>query len=437
MMKTAIKLGLIFVLQCVLTNNLFAQVIPTNVVGDKAYFSQNVEVEKFAGKRFQLKVATKVLRGTDNSKSSVIALIRKKNNSVGFHTDLVQSLKSNSNWEISIIEGKIDSGAKTFEIGGYCTNDGIFSFDDFKLKVELSPGKWENVSIENGGFENGDFQNWIAGTNNRQVNFDGVKFSIEPKASFNGKFSLQIECKYTNYGNNEKAGNYAVVNGIKLYYEIYGSGKPLLLLHGNGGSISGNKVRIADFKNTYKVIAVDNRAQGNSGDNGKELTYNLMADDINNLLEKINIDSAYVWGQSDGGIIGLLLAMKHPDKVRKLAVWGANIQANEQAFAPKVYESIVNASKNGKNEKDRQLNKLMVNYPNIPLSDLKDITAPVLVMSGDRDAINIDHTIGIFQHIPNSQLFVMPGATHFGAYEKPGLFNLILSEFFNNFVRKL
>ncbi|WP_343534676.1 alpha/beta hydrolase [Pedobacter sp.] len=436
-MKTIIKVGLIFILQCTLTDNLFAQAISTTVVGDKAYFSQNIDVEKFAGKRFQLKVATKVLKGTNNSKSSVIALVRKKNNTVGFHTDLVQSLKSNSNWEVTTIEGKMDSSAKVFEIGGYCTNDGVFLFDDFKLKVEISPGKWENVSIDNGGFEKGDFQKWIAGTNNKAVNFDGVKFSIEPKAPFNGKFSLKIECNYTNYGNNEKAGNYIVVNGIKLYYEIYGSGKPLVLLHGNGGSISGHKVRIADFKNTYKVIAVDNRAQGKSGDNGQELTYDLMADDVNKLLEKIGIDSAYIWGQSDGGIIGLLLAIKHPDKVKKLAVWGANIQANEQAFAPKIYESIVTASKTGKTEKDRQLNTLMVNYPNIPFSDLKNIKAPVLVMSGDRDAINIEHTISIFQHIPNSQLFVMPGATHFGAYEKPGLFNVILSEFFNSVAKKL
>ncbi|MEE1944238.1 alpha/beta hydrolase [Pedobacter sp. KR3-3] len=435
-MKTKHQLFLIFILQCLLTGKLFGQMLSTTVVGDKAYFSQNIDVEKFAGKRFQLKAVTKVKAGTNNSKSAVIALIRKKNNTVGFHTDLTQSSKNNANWEVTNIKGKIDSDAKTIEIGGYCSSDGIFSFDDFKLKVEVSPTKWEQIPIGNYGFEKGDFQNWIAGSNNKPLNFDGVKFGVESKNPFNGKFSLRIECKYTDYGNNDKAGNYITVNGIKLYYEIYGSGKPLVLLHGNGGSISGHKVRIADFKSKYKVIAIDNRAQGKSGDDGQELTYDLMADDINKLLEKTNIDSAYIWGQSDGGIIGLLLAMKHPDKVKKLAVWGANIQANEQAFAPKIYESIITGSKNGKTIKERQLNTLMVNYPNMPFSDLNSIKAPVLVMSGDRDAINIEHTIGIFQHIPNSQLFVMPGATHFGAYEKPGLFNSVLLEFFNASLKK-
>jgi len=430
-MKITIKLGLIFILQCALTNNIFSQVISTSVVGDKAYFSQNINVEKFEGKRFQLKVATRVEAGADKAKSSVIALVRKKNNTVGFYIDLTKSLKSNQNWEVINIEGKIDSNAKTIEIGGYCINDGSFWFDDFKLKVEVSPNKWQQVPIPNGWFEKGNFQNWIAGTNNKLLNFDGVKFGMESKNPFNGKFSLKIECKYTNYGNNDKAGNYVTANGIKLYYEIYGSGTPLVLLHGNGGSIAGNKVRIADYRNKYKVIAIDNRAQGKSGDNGQELTYDLMADDINKVLEQIGIDSAYIWGQSDGGIIGLLLAMKHPDKVKKLAVWGVNTQANEQAFSPKIYESIVTASKKGKTAKDRQLNKLMVDYPNIPFADLKAIKAPVLVMSGDKDAINIDHTINIFQHIPNSQLFVMPKASHFGAYEKPGLFNLVVLEFFS------
>lgn len=430
-MKAKYQLYLIFALQFFLTSNLSAQMLSTAIVGDKAYFSQNIDVEKFAGKRFQLSAATRVQAGADNSKSSVIALIRKKNNAVGFHTDLTKSSKNNPSWEVTNIEGKIDNNAKTIEIGGYCSNDGIFSFDDFRLKVEASPGRWEQIPIGNGGFEKGDFQNWIAGSNNKPLNFDGVKFGVESKSPFNGKSSLIIKCRYTNYGNNEKSGNYVAVNGIKLYYEIYGNGKPLVLLHGNGGSISGHKIRIADFKNNYKVIAIDNRAQGKSGDDGQELTYDLMADDINKLLEKINIDSAYFWGQSDGGIIGLLLAMKHPDKVKKLAIWGANIQANEQAFSPKIYESIVTASKNGKTEKDRQLNTLMVNYPNMPFTDLKSIKAPVLVMAGDRDAISIAHTTSIFKHIPNSQLFVMPRATHFGAYEKPGLFNLILSEFFS------
>lgn len=431
MKKIIIQLCAIFILQHFLTGNILGQMLPPTMIGGKAYFTQNINVEKFSGRPFQLKAATKVQANTDSAKSAIIVLIRNKDKSIGFHTDITQNLKNNKNWTETNIDGKIDSHAKTIEIGGYCNNDGVFLFDNFQLKVETSPGIWKQIPIDNGSFEKGDFENWIVGSNSKPLNFDGVKFSIQSGKSFYGKYCLKIECNYTSYGNNDKSGSFVTVNDIKLYYETYGSGEPLLLLHGNGGSISGQAVRIADFKNKYKVIAVDNRAQGKSGDDGQELTYDLMADDINKLLEQLKIDSAYIWGQSDGGIIGLILALKYPDKVKKLAVWGANIQADTNAFSPGIYESVVEASKTAKTEKDRQLNTLMAKYPNIPFSDLKSIKAPVLIMSGDRDAISLKHTINIFQHIPNSQLFVMPGATHYGAYEKPSLFNIILSGFFD------
>ncbi|MBX2920923.1 MAG: alpha/beta hydrolase [Chitinophagaceae bacterium] len=436
MHKITIQLCYIFILQLFLINNIFGQLPPAVMIGEKAYFTQNINAEKFAGKPFQLIATTKVQADADSAKSAIIVLVRNKDNSIGFHTDITRNLKNNPNWTETNINGKIDSNAKTIEIGGYCNGDGVFLFDDFQLKVETSPGIWKQIPIDNGGFEKGNFENWIVGSNGKPLNFDGAKFSVQPGKSFKGKFCLKVECKYTSYGNNDKSGNFVTVNGIKLYYETYGSGEPLLLLHGNGGSISGQAVRIASFRNKYKVIAVDSRAQGKSGDDGQELTYDLMADDLNKLLEYLKIDSAYIWGQSDGGIIGLILAMKYQDKVKKLAVWGANVQADSNAFTPGIYESVVTASKTGKTEKDRQLNTLMAKYPNIPFSDLKTIQAPVLVMAGDRDAISLTHTINIFQNISNSQLFVMPGASHYGAYEKPALFNIILSDFFDTPFKK-
>jgi len=409
----------------------------TNIVVTKyTYFTQDINIEKFAGKRFQFKAAIKIQAGTDTSKAAVIVLVKKKDNSVGFQTNIQQSLKKYPDWGITNVEGTLDSTAKDIQIGGFCSNDGIFSFDDFQLKVEITSGVWQTVPITNGGFEKGNFEGWITGMSTKPITFDGAKHNIETQNNFKGKYHLKIDFKNLNYGNNDKAGKFVTVNGIRLYYEIYGEGKPLLLLDGNGGSIENQSARIAYFKNKYKIIAVDSRAQGKSGDDGQELTYDLMADDINKLLEQIHIDSAYIWGQSDGGIIGLILSMKYPDKVSKLAVWGANIQADTSALLPKIYEEIVEASKNSKNKKDKQLSTLMAKYPNIPFTDLKSIKAPVLVMSGDRDAIQLEHTIKIFQNIPNSQLFIMPGATHYGAYEKSSLFNLILSEFFDKPFKK-
>lgn len=112
---------------------------------------------------------------------------------------------------------------------------------------------------------------------------------------FSGNFIVCGQSPRIDYGNNPDAGHYATVNGIKMYYEVYGEGQPLLLLHGNGGSIKGHAGRIEHFKSKYKVIAVDSRAHGKTEDTGDSLTYDLMAKDINMLLESLKIDSCFIW----------------------------------------------------------------------------------------------------------------------------------------------
>ncbi|HEY6955839.1 MAG TPA: alpha/beta hydrolase, partial [Flavisolibacter sp.] len=125
------------------------------------------------------------------------------------------------------------------------------------------------------------------------------------------------------YGSNKAAGKYYDIRGFKMYAETYGSGNPLLIIHGNGGSISNFVNQIPFFSKKYKVIVADSRAQGNSKDPSDSLSYEMMADDYAALLDQMKIDSAYVIGWSDGGINGLLLAIRHPEKVKKLAVTGA------------------------------------------------------------------------------------------------------------------
>ena len=117
------------------------------------------------------------------------------------------------------------------------------------------------------------------------------------------------------YGNNIDAGNYVVLNGVKLYYEIYGSGEPLVLLHGNGGNIEGLKYQIEYFSKQYKVIAMDCRGRGKSELGKDNLTYMQMTQDLVSLLDYLNLDSAYIIGRSDGGIIGLLMGIYFPQKV--------------------------------------------------------------------------------------------------------------------------
>lgn len=233
------------------------------------------------------------------------------------------------------------------------------------------------------------------------------------------------------YGNNPDAGHYININGIKLYYEVYGEGEPLLLIHGNGGSIRGHSDRIEHFKNKYQVIAADSRAHGKTQDIGDSLTYKNMTNDINELLNQLKIDSCYIWGQSDGGIIGLRLAMDYPDKVKKLAVFGANLKPDTTAVHTSIVNWVDETYFKTTDQHEKRLFDLLKFQPQIEIGDLSRIKIPVLIMSGDRDAIKLEHSVEIFNHIEKSNLFIMPGATHFGSYEKPVLFNSILEDFFS------
>lgn len=125
-----------------------------------------------------------------------------------------------------------------------------------------------------------------------------------------------------NYGRNEKVGKYVKTRGFKMYYETYGKGEPLLIIHGNGGSIDNFIYQIPYFSKNYKVILADSRAQGKSTDLSDSLSYEMMADDLNALLDTLHLDSCNVIGWSDGGINGLLLALRHPDKVKKTGGYG-------------------------------------------------------------------------------------------------------------------
>jgi pimeloyl-ACP methyl ester carboxylesterase len=234
------------------------------------------------------------------------------------------------------------------------------------------------------------------------------------------------------YGDNPEAGNYKKINGINLYYEIYGTGKPLIFLHGSGGSIRGASGRIEYFKKYFKIIAIDSRAHGKSIDTiTKQLTYVQMANDIKVLLDSLNIDSAFVQGQSDGAILGLLLAINYPDKIAKLATYGANIFPGKAAIFDEIDDLIWDTLKVTENFNTKRLYSLLAYQPDITEKDLQKIKCPVLIMSGDRDAIKLEHSIKIFYNIPNSNFFVMPGATHYGTVEKPELFNMVLSDFLN------
>ncbi len=240
-----------------------------------------------------------------------------------------------------------------------------------------------------------------------------------------------------NYGANAAASGTFEHTGATLYYETYGEGDPLLLVHGNGGSIGSLAFQIDHFKSKYKVIAMDSREQGKSGSSDARLTYEVMTDDLAALIDHLKVGPVDVVGWSDGGIEALLLGIRHPDKVKKLVAMAANLNPSLDAIYPET-DGMVKAisvtltpealaTADGK--KMSKMVDLMANQPNIAPKDLGTITAPTLVLSGDQDLIRLEHTVAIFNALPNAELAVFPNSTHAVPIDDPELFNATVERF--------
>ena len=235
------------------------------------------------------------------------------------------------------------------------------------------------------------------------------------------------------YGQNPTAGQYCTVNGVTLYYEVYGSGPPLLLLHGNLQSIAAFEHQIPFFEGQCRVIIPDCRGRGRSTDNDDELTYHNQALDIKLLLEHLQLPAVHIVGWSDGGIIGLIMAMMYPEKVHSLVACGANIVQDETALFEAdlaVYrEAYCNQTFTGMEHK---LLHLLLHHPNLRFEELAVIKCPVLIVAGEHDAIRPAHTLAIHRAIPGSQLWVVPGAGHRLVSEQYSVFNERVSRFLSN-----
>jgi len=241
------------------------------------------------------------------------------------------------------------------------------------------------------------------------------------------------------YDSNPAAGRTFTHDGVKLYYEVYGAGEPILLVHGNGGSIADFKAQIDYFRKRYKVIAMDSRDQGKSGDSPDKITYEKMTDDLAALLDHLNTGPVNVLGWSDGGIEALLLGIRHPAKVKKIAAMAANLNPSEEAVYPEVvaaFKSMMDsmpaaALETPRGKRELKVMQMLFDEPHIDAKALAAITAPTLVLAGDHDAIRDEHTLEIYHHILNSQLCIFPNATHMVPYDEPALFNATVERFFH------
>ncbi|SHN33617.1 alpha/beta fold hydrolase [Chitinophaga sp. CF418] len=391
-------------------------------------FARVVKATDFAGKKFKLKAAVKVQLIDSTAEAELWVRVDKADKKIAFFYNMVDKPIRSNSWAVYTIEGKIDKDAANLVFGGLFARRGIFYFDHFRLWVETSKDQFEEISLPNSDFEEDSLQNWS--------NFKGkteFKIALTNDTAFHGNKSIKVDGSAfkgaPTFGANEDVGRYAPVNGIKIYYEIYGEGEPLLLLHGNSQSINSFSAQIPELAKKYRVIAVDTRGQGKSGDDGKTYTYEQFAADMNALLDYLHIDSAHIVGWSDGGNTGLVMAMKYPAKIRRLVTMGANVFIDNTVLDKWVFRELDHQLKELKNDatswgKNRvRLINMMLTEPRYSFDDLKVIHCPVLVMAGEKDLIKPAHTKQIAEHIPGSTLLIAPKETHYYPAENAASFN--------------
>jgi pimeloyl-ACP methyl ester carboxylesterase len=235
----------------------------------------------------------------------------------------------------------------------------------------------------------------------------------------------------------------AHVNGINIHYAIYGQGSPVIFLHGGLANTDYWGGQVAAVAAHHTVILMDSRGHGRSTRDGRPYGYDLMADDVTALMDSLKIAKADIVGWSDGGILGIDLALRHKERVGKVFAFAANtatsgvkhgVEKNPTFAAyieragheytahsatPKDYDSFVG-----------QISKMWARQPNWSDARLKAIDTPILVVDGDHDeAIKREHTEYIAATIPHAGLLILPNTSHFAFLQDPQQFNFAILHF--------
>jgi pimeloyl-ACP methyl ester carboxylesterase len=223
------------------------------------------------------------------------------------------------------------------------------------------------------------------------------------------------------------------IHGHKIYYAVRGSGPTLVFLHGGGDSGEHSFVRQLDvFAEHHHILAPDQVGQGRTPDVSGPLSYTAMTEDTAELLRKLKLRQVDVIGFSDGGILALMLAVRHPEMVRRLIISGVNISPD--GLRPGDLEELRASQIPKPKTIDEKLARLWLTSPTeeeLSLGLLSKITQPVLVISGDRDAITLEHTLEIFHALPDAELCVLPGTDHGTFSGRSEWLNPIMSSFLN------
>ena len=228
---------------------------------------------------------------------------------------------------------------------------------------------------------------------------------------------------------------YAPVNGIKIWYAVFGKGKPVILLHGGLGNSNYWGNQVPELAKHYQVIVMDSRGHGRSTRNDQPYGYDLMASDVIGLLDYLKIGKVAVVGWSDGAILGLDIALHHPERLSKLFAFAANSDPNGVADISKsdVFNAYIaraekeygelSATPTGYSAFLDQISKMWATQPNWTADDLKKITVPTWIVDADHDeAIKRENTEFMAANIPNAGLLLEPEVSHFSFLQDPQQF---------------
>ena len=244
-------------------------------------------------------------------------------------------------------------------------------------------------------------------------------------------------------------GTYVDAGGVHTYYEVVGAGEPLLLLHGGFATIETWGAQTPALAERYRVYLPERRGHGRTPDLPGRTGYDVMAQDTIAFMDALGISTAHLVGWSDGGNVGLEVALARPDLVRKLVLIGAAANFDGytpalQAMTAKLTPAFLPASMrqaydafspDGPQHFPVVFEKLIAVWktePHHPLADLERVAAPTLVLVGDDDDITVEHAAAMQRAIPDAQLAVVPGTDHGLMFEKPELVNRLLLDFLAN-----
>jgi pimeloyl-ACP methyl ester carboxylesterase len=250
-----------------------------------------------------------------------------------------------------------------------------------------------------------------------------VLFLIECDES---KQAIENSAKVSIAKSEALTSGYSEVNGIKMYYETYGQGTPIVLIHGGGSTIETNFGRLIPLlSKTRKVVAVELQAHGRTADRNADLTFEQDADDVATLLKNLKIDKADFLGFSNGGTTALHIVIRHPEIVNKMIL--ASALARRKGVPDEFWEFMsqtrlenmpeqlkvgykkVAADSNGLQQMHDKDAKRMVNFKDIADVHIKSIKAPTLIIIGDKDVITPEHALELHRQIENSSLAIIPG----------------------------